>query len=410
MFPHLTRAELLASQSRHAPAIEEYRRHLLDRPDDPQAHAHLALSLAALEDFPQATHHAQQAVALAPDEGFPHYVLASVFAQRNRLADARRAIDEAIRLEPYVPHFFRIRGLVSAEEYKWADALRDADAGLEIDPEDTDCLNLRARCLAKLGRKLEARESLATALARDPDDPLTHANQGWTKLQQGQTREAMESFREALRLDPELDWARAGIVEALKARNPVYRVFLGYVFWMSRLSPRAQWGIIIGGYFAFRAVGSLARAHPEWSPYLQPLLWLYIAFALLTWLATPLFDLLLRTNRFGRYALSRDQTRGANLFGGLMLVAVGLLAAGLWHDSGLCLVGAIIVGLLLLPASAIYRCETGWPRLTMAGATALLLVVGVAGLFREGLATLFIFGIIGSQLLANFLAQARVRK
>ena len=60
-------------------------------------------------------------------------------------------------------------------------------------------------------------------------------------LHQAQPKAALEHFREALRLDPNLQYAQAGIVEALKARNPIYRWMLGYFLWMGRLSDRAKW-------------------------------------------------------------------------------------------------------------------------------------------------------------------------
>ena len=40
----------------------------------------------------------------------------------------------------------------------------------------------------------------------------------WALIEQGEHEQAMEHFREALRLNPQLDWARQGIVEAMKAR------------------------------------------------------------------------------------------------------------------------------------------------------------------------------------------------
>ena len=114
---------------------------------------------------------------------------------------------------------------------------------------------------------------------------------------------ALEHFREALRLDPELDWARAGIVEAMKARHFIYRIFLKYLNWMSRLTSQVQWVILVGAYVAYRYGSHLASENPSAYSWLWPVLILYIAFALLTWFAAPLFNLLLRVNRFGRLAL-----------------------------------------------------------------------------------------------------------
>ncbi len=424
MTAHLARGHLLLQQSRPRQAIDEYRQHLVEDPNDPQAHAHLALCLGELEQYGEATEHAQQAIGLAPDAGFPHFVAAHIFAQRNRLDEAKKAIDQAIELEPYFPSFFYLRGVIAAEQHRWEDALADADAGLKIDPEDTDCLNLRTKSLMKLGRRQEAGESIEAALRHDPHNAHTHATQGWTLLEQRQPKQAMEHFREALRLEPDFEWARAGIVEAMKARHFLYRIFLGYIFWMSRMSPRARWGIVIGGYVGFRLLSNVSVTHPAWSAWLLPLMIAYIAFALLTWLAGPLFNLLLRVSRFGRLALSADQTRAANLFGALLVTSLGLLAAAFYIGNSLLLIAALYTGLLMLPATAIFTCPSGWPRWTMIGGTVALAIAGAVSLsqariIEEAIVTtdmgqsadnLFLYGIIGSQFLANYLAGVRVQR
>jgi tetratricopeptide (TPR) repeat protein len=423
MTAHLTRGTLLLQQSRHQQAADEFRQHLLDEPNDPVGHANLALSLAELKQFAPATEHARQAIGLAPDVGYCHFVLARVMIKRNRLQEAKAAIDEAIALEPHVPMYFFLRGLIHGDQHRWEDALADADAGLEIDPEDPECLNLRAQSLMKLGRRLEAGESLEEALHQDPDNPFTHTTRGWSLLEQRHTQEALSHFREALRLDPDFEWAQAGIVEALKARHFVYRIFLSYIFWMSRLSPQARWGVVIGGYLGYRFLSSFAAANPAVGIWVLPLLIVYIAFVLLTWLAGPLFNLLLRTNRYGRLALSADQRWGANLFGLMLLAALSLLGIALWAGSTRLLIAALYTGLLMLPASSIFVCSAGWPRWTMAGVTLLLALVGVAELTSlavvEGrliqtpasrsLGNLFVYGVLGSQLLANGVVGARVK-
>lgn len=422
MTAHLARGHLLLQQSRPQQAIDEYRRHLVEEPNDPQAHAHLALCLGELRQYDAASEHAAQAIGLAPEVGFSHYVAALIDVKRNRLDQARRGIDQAITLDPYCPSFFYLRGAIAGEQHRWRDALADADAGLQIDPDDADCLNLRTRSLMMLGRRGEAGETIAAALRNDPHNAYTHATQGWTLLERREPGRALEHFREALRLEPNSEWARAGIVEAMKARHVLYRVFLGYIFWMSRLSPRARWGIVIGGYVGFQMLRRLSAAHPQWSAWLLPVLIAYVAFALLTWLAAPLFNLLLRLSRFGRLALSPDQARAANLFGLLLLAACGLVVAAFVVGNPILLIAAFYTGLLMLPATAIWTCPAGWPRWSMAACTGALALTGIFSLTQaflhkgemhtsdlgETADTLFLFGIIGSQFLANFLMNVRV--
>src|SRR5205823_12580613 len=223
--------------------------------------------------------------------------------------------------------YFGILASLELRKSRWREALVAANQGLEIEPENGLCTNLRAQALVKLGDRAAAATTMGEALARRPDDAYTHANQGWALLHAGQPRQALDHFREALRLDPELEWARAGIVEALKARNFVYRWMLAWFLWMSRLTPGARWGLVIGAYFGTRVIRYAAENSPDLAPFLWPLLFAYAGFVLLTWLAPSFFNLLLRLDRFGRYALSTDQLRGANLLAACLVVSLGCLVA-----------------------------------------------------------------------------------
>ena len=120
--------------------------------------------------------------------------------------------------------------------------------------------------MVKLGRRGEAGAASTRQLSRDPEDAYSHANQGWTLLHRGDPRKALEHFRESLRLDPDLEWARAGIVEALKARYVVYRWVLMYFLFMARFSERAQWIILLGGYLGYRMLINVAKSHPPLAP------------------------------------------------------------------------------------------------------------------------------------------------
>src|SRR4030095_8491543 len=207
---------------------------------------------------------------------------------------------EAIRLEPTDADYHAMRAGIEFNERRWQEALNSAETGLHFSHEHTGCNNLRAMALVKLGRKSEAGATIQSTLARDPDNAFSHANQGWTLLEQNRRKEAMNHFRESLRLDPTNDWARAGLVEALKAGNPLYAVMLKYFFWMKNLPVRARWGIIVGGYFANRIVAGIARSNPDIAPWLLPLRILYVVFVVFTWLAYPIFNLMLFLHPVGR--------------------------------------------------------------------------------------------------------------
>jgi hypothetical protein len=155
---------------------------------------------------------------------------------------------------------------------------------------------------------------------------------------------------------------------------------LRYFLWMSRLSAQWQFGILIGGFMGNRMLGSLVKTHPEWSLWITPLRVLYAVFAFLTWTADPLFNLLLRLNRFGRLALSAEQIKVSNWIGGCL--AMALLTLGLWvavgTESILWLV-PLVFAALVIPLAGTFNCRPGWPRLIMATYTGFMALTGFGG-------------------------------
>ena len=425
--PHLDRALLLFQQNRLDMADRELRQVLAADPSDAHAHSLLALCLSERKQFKEATAEAEQAIHLAPDFAFAHYARAHVLKDRNRDQEALAAVREAIRLDPSDADYRALEAALLVDLKKWPEALAAAERGLELDAEHVGCTNLRAVALVRLGRKAEAGQTIDAALAKNPDNAVTHANQGWTLLHQGEARRALDHFREALRLDPGNEWARAGIVEALKARNIIYALMLKYFLFMSKLSSGAQWGIILGGYFLNRLLAGMARTNPDLAPWVLPFRIVYVSFVLMTWLAYPLFNLLLRLNRFGRMALTPEQIVESNWVGGCLFLALlslsGCVAFGFnspW------IMSLAVFGLLSMPLSGLFRCAEGWPRHTMMAVTLVLLLLGLgaitllwqageganesAGATADtafGLLGIFALGVLGSAFLANFLASQR---
>ena len=342
--------------------------------------------------------------------------------ERNRFEDALAAINEALRLEPEDADYHSLQGSIYLNLYQWRDALESAEQGLRIDSEHVGCTNLRAIAMVKLGRRKEAGATIDAALARNPENSITHANQGWTYLEAQEPDKAAEHFREALRLDPTNEWARQGIVEALKARYFIYSVFLRWFLWMSKLSPTAQWGVILGGYFAQKILLAVVASNPALGPIIWPVLILYFIFVLMTWIAAPLFNLILRLNRFGRLVLSREETVAANWFGACMFLAFISLAAWAVTQKPTALLGAIVFGTLLVPLAGTFGCPVGWPRIAMASYTGLMALAGLAVLVDvaragqevgdavAGTLVIFLVGAFLSTWISNALRSVRPRR
>jgi tetratricopeptide (TPR) repeat protein len=375
---HFERGTLLYRQHRLEQAAEQFRLGLAESPDDARAHALLGLTLSGLGRHEEATREVTTAIGSAPADPFNHYALALVQTTRDDDAAALRSIEEAIRLEPADPDYHSVRGQVQMHLRRWEEALASAERALALDAEHEGANNVRAMALLKLGRRAEAGATLDATLARNPDDSWTHANMGWTRLDGGDPRRALSHFQEALRLEPVNEWARQGVVEALKATNPLYALLLRYFLWMSKLSRRAQWGVIIGGWLGNRLLAESAAANPGLAPWVWPLRILYLVFVWLTWSAQPLFNLVLRLNRYGRLALSDEQRAESNWVGLSVAAAIGCaLMAALAEEPVIWVAGAGVFGFLVLPIAARYNCQPGWPRRVMTGYAVVMAGLGV---------------------------------
>lgn len=393
------RGALLAEQGRYDLAEREYRRALADEPDDALTHALLALALADQGGRDaEALAEAHAAVALEPDLAFAHYAEARVHLEAERIDAAERAAATAVRIDPEHPRNFMVLAAVHLGRRRWHDALAAADEGLALRPTHAPLLNIRAHALVSLGRKDEAGDTLRGALADDPENAATHANQGWALLHQGDRKAALGHFRESLRLDPEGEWARAGLAEALMARNPVYAAMLRYFLWMQRLDGRTRWMVILGGMFGYRIVRTAARDNPALAPWLTPLIVAYVAFVLLSWIAPQLFSALLMASRDGRYALSGEQRLSGRWMAAGVGAALALGIAALLTGSGWAINGTVLFAALLIPLASVFRGPRGRPTRKMTGVAGALyalaaLSIALTAAGSEG-AAVALFGIV----------------
>ena len=355
------RAILLFQQQRWDLTIRELRGLLGVAPDHAPAHALLAQSLARTDALDEALSEAKRAVGLDPELDFAYGTLAAVHWQRRELDLAVTAIERAIELDPDDVGHRGTLAQIRIGQGRLADALAAADDGLTLDPQDTDCLNLRALALAKLGRGKEASDSVEASLARDPDNPYTHQTRGLALLHAGDAKGALHHFQEALRRDPNLQGARQGLVEALKARNPLYRVVRGWFLWMERFSGPRQLQIMIGLWLAarFGADGLASAGYPSAAMVVR---YSWLGFVLVTACAVPLFNLLLLLHPIGRHALQRRARFDAIVLGACIATSLGVFAYAWLGTSPLASAGWAFWLVFPLPVAGLALFELGWGR------------------------------------------------
>lgn len=349
------------------------------------------------------------AIGLSPDTPWLYFIKARIYVQKEKYDEAENNLQHAIALDAGDADFFALWASINLSRKKYEKALELADEALQRDPENILGLNVRSSALLKLNRKEESFSTIEGALAGDPHNAYTHANYGWSLLEKGENKKALEHFREALRINPGFEYARAGMAEALKARYWLYKLFLKYAFWIGNLTAKYQWAVIIGLYIAFRFLNSLAENNEALRPYLTPVIIAFAVFAFSTWVITPVSNLFLRLNTFGKYLLDKNEIRSSNLVGISFLVfAAGLIAYFITGDIRWAPV-AFLGFTMMIPLSVLFSVSKSKNTITIY--TAALLVTGIAaivttfktGELYNGFSTIFVIGFIAFQWLANYL-------
>lgn len=350
----LERGKLLYEQSRYALAIGEFQQVLAQDPDDTQALYFQAHSLLHLDRHQEALAVANTLLGLIPGEPIALELKASVLMQLNQLTEALALIEEAIEQDPTEESYWATASTIHYERKDFDKALAAAEEGLALDPGNLVCRNFRMLCLNKLGRADEVAASVEETLAEDPDNAFSHASAGWALLEADNHKQARVHFGEALRLEPGMDWARGGMLEAIKAKSVFFRLFLRYSFWIGQQKNQNQWLFIFGVGFVLR----LMRRIPDPTGIISIVRVLLIAFIWLTWFIDPIFNVLMLADSDGRHVLTDRQRDRYRYVAALLGVGVPAALIGYFTLSSvgndlpaLFISGLILLG-LALPLSA----------------------------------------------------------
>jgi tetratricopeptide (TPR) repeat protein len=294
----------------------------------------------------------RRAREISPDHPFVQYAAGAVALQQGSVRDAIHAAQAAQRLAPDYGDAALLEARARAQLGQWDRVRAIASAVAEREPgnEEAELLRAIAAEVARDGR-LDP-ETWSRLGEQFPLNPVARAGSGWTRLNAGQIPAARAEFEQALAMDPSLSWAKEGLATALKARNPVYALLLRFFLWFGRLQPRTRTLILIGGFLGYHVLRRTAVLHPELRPLIVPVLVVYVAFVVLSWLADPLMNLLLMARAEGRRLLEPDQRRSAVLVGCcLALGAVLGIAGGVSGQARLALAG-VGVGLASFAVAA----------------------------------------------------------
>ena len=322
---------------------------------DPQNYKALYLytSLAISANSKEAKRRLEAFMGTFPDDSLAYYLKAQHELQRDEIKDAYGSIKKALSFEPDDADFWALNSLIELDLNKPQEALESAEKALEFEAELTMGLNARSLALQRLGRTLEAAESSAKALSLNPESSYSHYNQGMQDLENRKYQKAMQHFSEALRIDPNDAESREGLLMCIKANNVFFRAYLRYQFWISSLSDRNRWFVIIGFYFAFRFVRKASLEQPHLDFIFYPLLAVMGLFALSTWLIDSISNSLMLLHPYGKYLVKKEDRISALAVMGTLLAGLSLIAVAVISKNGDLFIPAIILFAISLISSNI---------------------------------------------------------
>lgn len=407
--PRLSKIEILIQQKKFSAAETALQDILSADPNNTHYIALLAEVSLQQDKFDVAGALISNAIGLEPDSPYLFYIKSRIAIQQDKLEEAEQDIEMSIKLDPYDADYHAVLANIKLIRKQYNEALDIADRALEIDAENIVALNTRSTALIKLNRKEESYATIEGALREDPNNAFTHANYGWGLLEKGDHIKALEHFRESLRNDPHHGYAQAGMLEAIKATNPVYRVFLRYGFWLGNLTAKYQWGVIIGFYLVSRILKTTAKNNPNLQPYLTPLIVVLALIAFSTWVINPISNLFLRFNKYGQLLLDKKEKMSSNFVAlsfATFLIGIGLYFA--LSDQKMLTI-AVFGFAMMLPFSVMFTASK--PRnalLVYAMAMAAAGIYAIVQTFSSGelfnpMTTVFILGFVAFQWVANFL-------
>jgi len=233
------RGFVLYEAKQYSEALKQFGQSVVDDPHNDSAFAHMALCQFQLGNLTQAEKEARQALNVQADSPFNHYVLSYVLSHdKKRMTEALKHAETAVSLNPYNPDYFSNLSFVHLQLCDWKAALKDAQDGLGLNPEHDLCLVNQGWAFMEMAQYAQAEESLLHALRVDPNAVGAHGALGWLYFRKNNFNQAMRHFKTALRADPTSDWAREGLVAALRARNPWYAALAEAYYMMGTADTR----------------------------------------------------------------------------------------------------------------------------------------------------------------------------
>jgi tetratricopeptide (TPR) repeat protein len=198
----LALARFYLGHGRTAEALPHLDEVLRLRPDWPDGHYELGLSLAALGQSDRALRAYRQVLALAPDHAEALVNLGVTLAQRGQMVEAEHHLRRAAEVRPDFARAHHNLGIALAQQGRGDEAITSIRRAIATDPSYAEAHATLGNLLADLGRRDEAVAAYREAIRLRPGYPEALSDLGWALTQMGRCAEAVVLLRQATHLRP----------------------------------------------------------------------------------------------------------------------------------------------------------------------------------------------------------------
>ena len=297
MQERISKIWFLVERQRYDDALEQISKAILADPDSAYLYTLQSELYDQIDQPDLAIESIKKAISYAPEEASAYELYSRYLFHIGEWDEALKIIDQAISLDPENGYFYARKALICYEDANYTEAVELAETAQKLDPDNEACTNILALVLTEAGDIEKSNKLVKAILENDPENIFSHVNYGFNYLVKGDVENAKKHFSEALRINPDYDFARRGMLEAMKQSSATYRAFtlsVGEKLLEKAGSKLLIWIPAVVGLFALSFI----------TPIAFPFLFLVLAW---TWYMPALSDIVLYFDTYGRNLMSEDK-------------------------------------------------------------------------------------------------------
>ncbi|MEM6732328.1 MAG: tetratricopeptide repeat protein [Myxococcota bacterium] len=180
---------------RYDAAIEIYRVHLTNHPEDAEAHQQLGLTFLLAGRAERAVGALEKALAIDPDNGQMRIDYGMALLRAGKVAASAKTLESVTSDDPERADAWRLLARADATQKAWPRAIKHVDRALALQPEDVEALSLRCRLRVIVGERERALEDCTALRELDPENKATQLRTSGLLASLGQLEDASALVR-----------------------------------------------------------------------------------------------------------------------------------------------------------------------------------------------------------------------